>query len=89
MIMMKWRQIKMEEQLNEEQNQPTVEQEEHNYQQIPKNRCENNHPLDQIIGDKDARIGTRRRLSRINEQVHLSLLSTIEPSTFAEASTDK
>ena len=66
--------IKMEEHLDEEQltkdeeqNQPNVEQEEQKDQHIPKNRCQKNHPLDQIIGDKDAIIGSRRRLSRRNE----------------------
>ena len=88
--------IKMEEQLDEEQlsedeeqNQPTVEQEEHKYQQIPKNKCENNHPLDQIIGDKDARIGTRRRLFGRNEKAHFSLLFTTELGTFVESSTSE
>ena len=52
-----------EEQLteDEEQNQPTAEQEEERDQQIPKNWYQKNHPSDQIIGDKNARIGTRRR----------------------------
>ena len=55
--------IKMEEQLDEEQltgdeehNHPTVEEEAQKDQHIPKNRCQKNHPLDQIIGDKDVRI---------------------------------
>ena len=71
----------MEEQLSEdeEHNQPTVEKEEQKDQHIPKNRCQKNHTLDQMIGDKDAEIGTRRRLSGRNEQVHFSLLSTTEP----------
>ena len=47
------------------------------------------HPLDQIIGDKDARIRTRRRLCGGNEQVHFSLLSTTKPGTFADASIDE
>ena len=46
-----------------------------------------NHPLDQIIRDMDAGIGTRRRLSERNEKVHFFLLSTTEPRNFAEAST--
>ena len=74
---------------DEEHNQPTVEQEEQRVQQIPKSWYQKNHPLDQIIGDKDVEIGTRRRQSGRNEQVHFSLLSTIEPGTFAEASTDE
>ena len=62
--------IKVEEQLdeNEEQltedeelNQPTFEQEEKKDHLSPKNWCQKNHLSNQIIGDKDARIGTRRR----------------------------
>ena len=56
-------------------------------QQTPKNWYQNNHPSNQIIGDKDAGIGTRRRQSVRNEQVHFSLLSTTELGTFAEANT--
>ena len=74
---------------DEEQNQPIVEQEEQKDQQIPKNRFHKNHPLDQIIGDKDAETGTTRILSGINEKVHFSLLSTIEPRTFAKVSTNE
>ena len=43
-----------------------MEQEEQKHQHIAKNRCHKNHPLDQIIGDKDVVIGTRRILSGIN-----------------------
>ena len=66
----------------EEHNQPTVEQEGHKDQQIPKNWYQKNHPTDQVIGDKDARIGNRRRQSGRKEKVHFSLLSTIEPGNF-------
>ena len=62
-----------------------MEQEEH----IPKNRCQKNHPLDQIIGDKDAKIRTRRRLFGRNEKAHFSLLFTTEPGTFVESSIDE
>ena len=48
-----------------------------------------NNPLYQIIGDKDDGTGTRRILSRKNEQVHFSLLSTTKPGTFAKASIDE
>ena len=70
-----------EEQLpkDEEENQPIVEQEEQKDQPKSKNWYQKNHPSDQIIADKDVEIGTRRRQSRRNEQVHFSLLSTIEP----------
>ena len=80
-----------EEQLleDEEQSHPTMEQEEHKDQQIPKNRLQKNHPIDQIIGDKNSIIGTRRRLSKRNEQVHFSLLSTTEPRNFAYSNIDE
>ena len=52
---------------DEEPNQPTVEQEEQKAQWIPKNVCQKNHPIDQIIGDKDVGIGTRRRQSERNK----------------------
>ena len=80
-----------EEQLteDEEHNQPTMEQEEQKDPRIPKNQCEKNHPSGQIIGYNDVGIGTRRRQSRRNEQVHFSLLSTIEPRTFAKAPSDE
>ena len=44
-----------------------------------------------IIGDKNAGIETRkdRRQVRRQEQVYFSLLSTVEPSNFAEASADE
>ena len=66
-----------------------MEQEEEGDQQIPRNQYQKNHPLDQIIGDKDVEIGTRRRQSGRNEQVNFSLLSTTEPGNFAEIGTDE
>ena len=63
-----------------------MEQKEQKDQQIPKKWYQKNDPTDQIIGDKDVGIRTRKRQSGRNEQVHFSLLSTIEPVTFAEAS---
>ena len=70
---------------DEQHSQPTVEQKEQKDQPTHQKY----HPLDPIISDKDAIIGTRRRQSRRNEQVHFSLLSTTEPRTFAEASTNE
>jgi hypothetical protein len=46
-----------------------------------------NHPSDQIIGNKDAGVETRRRICS-PEQQHISLLSIIAPSSFEEASKD-
>jgi hypothetical protein len=47
-----------------------------------------NHPSEQIIGNKDVRVETRRRI-RSPKQQHLALLSTIEPSNFEEVSKDE
>jgi hypothetical protein len=43
-----------------------------------------NHPSEQIIGNKDAGVETRRRICSPKRQ-HPTLLSTIEPSSFEEA----
>ena len=80
--------IKVEEQSDKDEEQLT-EDEEQKDQLTPKNWYQKNHPSDQIIGNKDAGIGTIRRHSGRNEQVHFSLLSTTKPRTFAEASTDE
>jgi hypothetical protein len=50
----------------------------------PRKRVQKNHPLDHIIGNKDAGVETRRRIHS-PEQMHLTLLSTIEPNSFEEA----
>jgi hypothetical protein len=44
--------------------------------------------LDQIIGNKNVGVETRRRICS-PEQLHLALLSTIESSSFEEASRDE
>jgi hypothetical protein len=54
----------------------------------PSKRVQKNHPSDQIIGNKDARVETRRRI-RSPEQMHLAFLSTIEPNSFEEANKDE
>jgi hypothetical protein len=90
------------EQLFEEDDEKEVEEEdedeenpteaEEQVQQVspktPKKRVQKNHPSGQIIGNKDARVETRRKI-RSPEQTHLTLLSTIEPNCFEEASKDK
>ena len=53
----------------------------------PSRRVKKNHPSDQIIGNKDARVETRRRICS-PEQTHLALSSTIEPTCFEEANKD-
>jgi hypothetical protein len=90
------------EQLFEEEDEKEVEEKdedeenlteaEEQVQQVspktPRKRVQKNHPSDQIIGNKDARVETRRKISS-PEQTHLSLLSTIEPNCFEEASKDE
>ena len=54
----------------------------------PRRQVQKNHPLDQIIGNKDVGVETRRRI-RSPEQTHLALLSIIEPNCFEEANKDE
>ena len=54
----------------------------------PNRRVQKNHPLDQIIRNKDAGVETRRRICS-PEQTHLALSSMIEPNSFEEASKDE
>jgi hypothetical protein len=88
------------EQLFEEETEDEVEEEdeenptetEEQVQQVspktPSRRVQNNHPSDQIIGNKDAGVETRRKIHS-PEQTHLALLSTIEPNCFEEANKDE
>jgi transposase InsO family protein len=90
------------EQLFEEEDEKEVEEEdedeenpteaEEQVQQVspktPSKRVQKNHPSDQIIGNKDAGVETRRKI-RSPEQTHLALLSTIEPNCFEEANKDE
>jgi hypothetical protein len=56
----------------------------------PNHWVQKNHPLEQIIGDKNAGIETRgRKQACTPEQRHLSLLSTVEPNNFEEANNDE
>ena len=66
----------------DEEDQTKVEEQ---VQQVPpkttRKRLQKNHPSYQIIGNKDARVETRRRIHS-PEQTYLPLLSTIEPKLF-------
>jgi hypothetical protein len=53
----------------------------------PRKQVQKNHPSDQIIINKDARVETRRRI-RSPEQTHLAISSTIEPTYFEESNKD-
>ena len=76
----------------EEEDEENLTETEEKVQQIspktPNKRVKKNHPSDQIIGNKDAGVETRRKI-RSPEQTHLALLSTIEPNCFEEASKDE
>ena len=89
-------------QLFEEEDEKEVEEEyedeenpieaEEQVQQVspktPRKRVQKNHPSDQIIGNKDVGVETRRKI-RSPEQTHLALLSTIEPNCFEEDNKDE
>jgi hypothetical protein len=75
-----------EKEVEEEDEENPTEAEEKVQQVSPKTpnkRVQKNHPSDQIIGNKDAGVETRRRI-RSPEKTHLALLSTIEPICFEE-----
>ena len=56
----------------------------------PNQQVQRNHPLEQIIGDRSNGVKTRRRKQvQTLEQVHLSLLSIVEPRNVEEAKRDK
>ena len=78
-----------DEKEGEDEEDPTETEEQ--VQQVtpktPRRRVQKNQPSDQIIGNKDVGVETRRRM-RSPEQTHLALTSMIEPTCFEEASKD-
>jgi hypothetical protein len=76
----------------EEEDEENPTEEEEKVQQVspktPSKRVQKNHPSEQIIGNKDAGVETRRRICS-PKQTHLSLSSTIEPNYFEEANKDE
>jgi hypothetical protein len=76
------------EEEDEENPTETKEQVQQVYPKTPRKRVQKNHPLDQIIGNKDVGVETRRKI-RSPEQTHLALLSTIEPNCFEESNKDE
>jgi hypothetical protein len=81
----KWSAIKKKKKKNEEEEEET----KHQDTQTPSRFVQKNHPENLILGDKNVKTQTRRKLASTYEQVNLSLLSKIEPECFAEASVDK
>jgi hypothetical protein len=89
--MNQWNGTEDEKEVEEEDEENPTETKEQVQQVSPKTpskRVQNNHPLDQIIRNKDAGVETRRRIY-LSEQTHLALLSTIEPKYFEEARNDE
>jgi hypothetical protein len=80
------------EEEEEDEDEENLTELEEQVQQVspktPSKRVQKNHPLDHIIGNKDAGVEARRKI-RSPEQTHLALLSTIEPNCFEEASKDE
>src|SRR6202522_2545214 len=83
---------KEEEEEDEDEDEENSTDVEEKVQQVspktPRKRVQKNHPSGQIIGNKDARVETRRKIRSL-EQTHLALLSTIEPNCSEEASKDE
>jgi hypothetical protein len=80
-----------EKEVEKEDEENSTEEEEEVQQVPPKTpsrQVQKNHPLEQIIGNKDAGVDTRRRI-RSPEQTHLPLSSTIEPNCFEEDNKDE
>ena len=80
-----------EDEVEEEYEENPTETEEKVQQVSPKThskQVQKNHHSDQIIGNKDVGVDTRRRIHS-PEQMHLALLSTIEPNCFEESSKDE
>jgi hypothetical protein len=78
------------EEEDEDEENPTEAEEQ--VQQVspktPRKQVHKNHHSDQIIGNKDVGVETRRKICS-PEQTHLTLLSTIEPNCFEEAIKDE
>jgi hypothetical protein len=83
---------KEEEEEDEDEDEENPTEIEEKVQQVspktPRKRVQKNHPSDQIIGNKDAGVETKRKI-HLPEQIHLALLSTIEPNCFEEAIKDE
>jgi hypothetical protein len=81
----------VEDEVEEEDEENLTETKEQVHQVSPKTpskRIQKNHHSDQIIGNKDVGVETRRKICS-PEQTHLALLSTIEPNCFEEANKDE
>jgi hypothetical protein len=79
----------VEEEYEDKENLTEEEEQVHKVSpKTPSKQVQKNHPSDQIIGNKDAGVETRRKIHS-TEQTHLALFSTIEPNCFEEANNDE
>jgi hypothetical protein len=81
-----------EEAYDEEEEPENAEEEEEETEcqdtKTPSRYVQKNHPENLILGDKNAKTQTRRKLENSSEQMNLSLLSKVEPKCFAESRND-
>jgi hypothetical protein len=79
--------LKQQEEEEEEEEQLEEDKKEYDQQNIhistktPSKRIQKSHPPEQIIGNMDTRVETRRKLCS-SRQRNLALLSTVEPNSF-------
>jgi regulator of extracellular matrix RemA (YlzA/DUF370 family) len=72
-----------------QENEPYIDEEDNEQTPLPKppsKRIQKNHLESQIIGDKNARVETRRKLTFDSEH---AMLSMIEPKSLKEAKKSK
>jgi hypothetical protein len=83
---------KEEEESKEEEKEDEFEEEEEAERkdtQTPSRFVQKNHPKHLILGDKNAKTQTRRKLTSRSGLINLSLLSKIDPKCFVESSIDQ
>jgi hypothetical protein len=86
-----------DEQVQESENEDSKSDEDSDTQtdsnqQAPSNFSsiitQKNHPISQIIGEKDKGVKTMRKIIKNTEQSHIAFISMLEPKKFNEASKD-
>jgi len=86
--------LKEEAKSEEEEEKPKAQKKEDGQKniqispKIPSKRIQKNHPLERIIGNMDTGVETRRKLCS-PKQIHIALLSIVEPNNFQEANIDE
>lgn len=76
-----------------DQEEISIKEEQEKEEQYPSKTTfkfvQKHHPKNQIIGDVDVGIQTRRRMTNSPWKVNFALLSKIEPKDFAKSSKDE